>query len=143
VDAVAARIQFQTTRGLAGIVTIVGDGGATFAVDDELWYQFKHLPRAAADLAGGQSAAVPFWTQAGAYELSIDDDDVVVHGDDGAIARFPRAELVTAALDAAERWIAYARASSDPEQEALAPEVEAAVAEARASMSLRIRDEIA
>jgi hypothetical protein len=135
---VAAQIQFQPTRGLAGVVTIVGDSGVTFVVDDELWYQFAHLPRAAADLAGGRSAAVAFWTQAGAYELAVDGDDVVVRGDDGATARFPRAELVAAALDAADRWIAHARASGDREQETQVAAVEAAVAEARAAMPSRI-----
>jgi hypothetical protein len=136
-------VNFQPSAGLAGVVTIVGDSGASFVVDDELWFQFTHLPRAAADLAGGQSAAVPFWTQAGAYELSIDGDGVVVRGDDGATARFPRAELVAAALDAAERWITHARASGVREQEPLVPDVAAAVAEARASMPLRTRDELA
>lgn len=129
----AVDIQLQPRRGLDGLLLIKADGQPDVTIDDEIWHQLSHLLRALAELRTGELpyAAIPYFSQPGAYELTPEGEQLVLSGDYVPTARYARDDLSRAVVTVTTRWLAYASAA-DAEHQSVAPDVAAALDAARA-----------
>jgi hypothetical protein len=133
---VAVEIQFQPRRGLDGLLLIKSDGQPDVTINDEIWHQLSHLLRALAEVHTGESpyAAIPYFSQPGAYEITPEGEHLVLSGDYVPTARYARDALSRAVVTVATRWLAHA-STADADHRSVAPDVAAALDAARAVLT--------
>jgi hypothetical protein len=118
-----------------GFIAIESAGQPTVNIEDEIVHEMTHLCRACVELVDGHSAAVPYWDMPGAFELTVDDDHVILTGDHVPRARYPIIEFAEAVLSCVERVIVFLRRLGDADFETIVELLRDAAAELKPKLA--------